>query len=251
MAYTAGWLDAQIKQRLRLMRVSPEIWLPVIQHGSDVSRREKCVELSIDDGPSPDTTPQVIRLLKRHDTKATFFLNGVRAERHMKLVEDLLNAGHNIYGHGYTHRRLDCMSLNEIHDEMERTEAVLRKLRPTPTDYLVRLPHGAGAHDPHVHQGLREWMPTCRIAQWNVSLEDWIISAKCDTWEAVEFECAKATTTLLADHSLPGSILLLHEKPIGVQGRYVAEVSVMLLDKVLQALAKDGYSVTYVALPQK
>lgn len=67
-------------------------------------RRE--IAITIDDGPDPDITPQVLQILAAHDAKATFFCIGARAQRHSELCRQIVAAGHAIENHGQSHQRL-------------------------------------------------------------------------------------------------------------------------------------------------
>ena len=61
------------------------------------------VALTFDDGPDPALTPQVLRLLAAADARASFFLVGERARRHPGLVRAILDGGHGVENHTYTH----------------------------------------------------------------------------------------------------------------------------------------------------
>ena len=65
----------------------------------------KTVWLTIDDGPDPGTTPQVLALLKKYRARATFFLIGAKAARYPELTRMILEAGHTIGNHTQTHPR--------------------------------------------------------------------------------------------------------------------------------------------------
>ncbi|ABK61767.1 polysaccharide deacetylase family protein [Clostridium novyi] len=68
---------------------------------------EKIVFLTFDDGSSPSVTPQVLKVLKEEDVKATFFLIGQVIEQggdaSKKLVKEIFNSGHAIANHSYSH----------------------------------------------------------------------------------------------------------------------------------------------------
>ena len=66
-----------------------------------VARRE--IALTIDDGPDPQVTPQVLDLLDRYDVKATFFCIGDNAERYPQLCQDIAARGHSVQNHGQRH----------------------------------------------------------------------------------------------------------------------------------------------------
>jgi peptidoglycan/xylan/chitin deacetylase (PgdA/CDA1 family) len=55
--------------------------------------------LTFDDGPSPQTTPQLLEVLGRHHAHATFFLIGERVRAHPELVRAITGAGHEIANH--------------------------------------------------------------------------------------------------------------------------------------------------------
>jgi peptidoglycan-N-acetylglucosamine deacetylase len=65
----------------------------------------KTAWLTIDDGPDPGTTPQVLALLDKYGARATFFLIGAKAARYPELTRKILEAGHTIGNHTQTHPR--------------------------------------------------------------------------------------------------------------------------------------------------
>ncbi|MBV9645554.1 MAG: polysaccharide deacetylase family protein [Verrucomicrobia bacterium] len=69
------------------------------------STTTKTAWLTIDDGPDPDTTPQILGLLEKYGARATFFLIGAKAARHPELTRMILHAGHTIGNHTQTHPR--------------------------------------------------------------------------------------------------------------------------------------------------
>ena len=67
------------------------------------SSDEKNVYLTFDDGPSPNVTPQILKILGDYNVPATFFVLGSRAELYPELIRQEFEAGHYIANHGYTH----------------------------------------------------------------------------------------------------------------------------------------------------
>lgn len=101
---------------------------------------EKRVALTFDDGPTP-LTRDYLDVLGRFGVRATFFMVGKFCARSPDLVREVAEAGHEVAGHGYTHRRFTELSSADLRDELERTRALLPgdgRRRP-----LVRPPHGA------------------------------------------------------------------------------------------------------------
>lgn len=71
-------------------------------------RRE--VAITIDDGPDPEVTPQVLEILAQHGIQATFFCIGARAQAQPELCQRMLAAGHRIENHGARHPNLVSLS---------------------------------------------------------------------------------------------------------------------------------------------
>ncbi|MFE7435406.1 polysaccharide deacetylase family protein [Streptomyces tendae] len=72
-----------------------------IAHASDAGPNG--VNITIDDGPDPAWTPQVLDLLDEYGVKATFCMTGVQAEAHPGLVKDVVAAGHRLCDHSVSH----------------------------------------------------------------------------------------------------------------------------------------------------
>jgi peptidoglycan/xylan/chitin deacetylase (PgdA/CDA1 family) len=61
------------------------------------------VALTIDDGPDPVVTPQVLDLLDQLNCKATFFCIGERVAAHADIARDITRRGHHIENHTQHH----------------------------------------------------------------------------------------------------------------------------------------------------
>ena len=62
------------------------------------------IALTIDDGPDPSVTPQVLELLDRYAAQATFFCIGEKAARHPDLCREIVRRGHAVENHSQHHR---------------------------------------------------------------------------------------------------------------------------------------------------
>ena len=67
------------------------------------------VAITIDDGPDPLVTPQVLDILDRYQAKATFFCIGELALRHADLCRDIIRRGHAVENHSWSHHTLFSM----------------------------------------------------------------------------------------------------------------------------------------------
>ena len=68
----------------------------------DAARRDE-VAITIDDGPDPEVTPQVLDILDRYQAKATFFCIGKLALQHPELCREIVQRGHDIENHSMSH----------------------------------------------------------------------------------------------------------------------------------------------------
>jgi len=221
------------------MRVSWSLghWLPLLRTIEDAPAS---VALSVDDGPTPETTPHLIALLRKFDGRATFFLSGVRVVRFPELVAEIVQAGHDVFAHGWEHIRLDRAGAGEPVAAMEKCEALLRAHRPTPAPYLVRLPYGGGYRNPRVHRDLKRWNPSSQMAHYRLSFHDYLLPPLCPTVEDIPHVCREAVARTLAVGRLPGSILLCHDNPFDVVGEHKALVTIAVMKEVLTALRTRG-----------
>ena len=68
-----------------------------------VRTRQKELYLTFDDGPDPESTPYILKILEAHNIKAVFFCCGKMAEKHPELIELIRSSGHLVGNHGYVH----------------------------------------------------------------------------------------------------------------------------------------------------
>jgi len=101
----------------------------------------RLVALTIDDGPTPEWTPQVLEILLRHGAKATFFRVGKRAQAAPDLVAQTADAGHEQGNHTWAHDDLTQHDKAFDLDTLGRTHELLARLTgQAPT--LCRPPYG-------------------------------------------------------------------------------------------------------------
>lgn len=78
--------------------------------------------LTFDDGPDPAVTPRVLAVLREHNIPATFFLIGRRAAEHPDLVQRIMEDGHALAHHSYTHAPPEQITAKQLIREVERTQ---------------------------------------------------------------------------------------------------------------------------------
>ncbi len=67
-----------------------------------------------------DNTRKILRLLSKHNTKATFFVLGWIAEKVPYLIKEIESDGHEIATHGYSHSLITQMIPKEFEDDIKK-----------------------------------------------------------------------------------------------------------------------------------
>jgi peptidoglycan-N-acetylglucosamine deacetylase len=216
-------------------RISLGQWLPLRRRLPD----RGSVAITFDDGPST-TTMETLAVLARHGAVASFFLCGRRAEQYPQLVEAIARRGHGVYPHAYSHAHVGDMVAEEALEEMIRTEALLARVRPTPSPYLLRLPYGSGHDSLRIHRLLRSWRNDVEIVHWDYSFRDWTLAEGCADLAELRSRSEAAVEQAVCRPGFGGSILLLHEDPIDCVEPFTPDIAPILLDALLRRCAQAG-----------
>ncbi len=154
----------------------------------------KRIALTFDDGPHPTQTKQILDVLDAYGVKATFFMIGVNVENYPDAAKEVIQRGHEIGNHTYSHSHLNQMGTGRLSEELEKCEDVLEDLceyRP----HLFRPPEG------YISDGVME----C-AEQGDYSLILWSIDTR--DWEVKNTE--KIVSTVLSKVKA-GDIVLMHD----------------------------------------
>ena len=92
------------------------------------NQRSDQVALTFDDGPDSEWTPKILDILKEHQVLATFFIVGSSAESHPDLIQRILEEGHELGNHTFTHPNLSDISDHQIRLELNATRRLLEGL---------------------------------------------------------------------------------------------------------------------------
>jgi peptidoglycan-N-acetylglucosamine deacetylase len=100
------------------------------------------IALTIDDGPSPVYTPQILRLLDKYQVTATFSMIGLEVDAQPGIAREVAAAGHIIANHTWAHPDLAFLSRAVIADQINRAAGAIHQATGrAPT--LFRAPYGA------------------------------------------------------------------------------------------------------------
>jgi chitooligosaccharide deacetylase len=186
------------------------------------------IALTFDDGPSRWTSP-ILDLLAAHDAHATFFLIGSVVEEQSEIVKRIVDEGHEVGNHTWSHPRLAAECDQErVLDELRRAnDAIAAVAHATPRrfrapfydvdDRVERLAATLGlVHTP------RDVVPP-----------DWHPGAR-----------SAVVATLVLQQVKPGSIVGLHDgypPREGQGGALTREVTVAAVATFLPRLVENGY----------
>lgn len=201
----------------RLMAAQPE-WPRRVPHTN--CKRAKCVALTFDDGPG-DYTARLLDILAARQVKATFFVVGqmVAADKGVN-VRRILDEGHELGNHSWSHAQLTRLSSGGIHYELEHTQDLVEHLTGVRMR-VMRPPYGST--DGRVaaetkHEGLAQIL-------WNVDTLDWR-------------DRVASIVSKRASQARPGSIVLMHD---------IHKTTVDAVPSLLKSLSGKGYTFVTVS----
>jgi peptidoglycan-N-acetylglucosamine deacetylase len=178
------------------------------------------VAITIDDGPDPAVTPQVLSQLAKYGAHATFFCVGERVERYADLARDIVSRGHDIENHSQRHlHNFSLMGPRSMSAEISRgQDSILRVTGSSPR--FFRAP--AGLRNPFLDPVL---------TRLRLALVSWTRRG-FDTVNPNASVVYRRLTTGLQD----GDILLLHDGN-AARSRSGRPVILEVLPQLLDALA--------------
>jgi peptidoglycan-N-acetylglucosamine deacetylase len=160
-----------------------------------VETQDNVVALTFDDGPTPDFTHEILRILEENEVKATFFLIGGELEKHLDEGKKIVSAGHEIGNHTFSHVRMIVVTPGVVKEEIEKTDNLIRAagydkpihFRPPYGKKLLALPF-------YLSRNNR------KTITWDVEPESFPAIAKS----------TEDITNYVVANSRSGSIILLH-----------------------------------------
>jgi len=113
----------------------------------DGDERPGVVAFTFDDGPNPETTPQVIEALEKYDIPATFFIvtqriDGKHGDKAREILARELAAGFLVGSHSVTHPVLKKASADKLTKEIDASIKTLATTANRPIG-MFRAPYGA------------------------------------------------------------------------------------------------------------
>ena len=181
-----------------------------------VETTEKKIAITFDAAWTNQDTEEIIKILEKHNAKATFFIVGDWAEKFPESVKAFFDAGHTIANHSDTHKAFSKCSRNEIKEEIENCNKKLEAITGQKVT-LVRAPSGD-----YTDQSIE-------VAK---SLGMYTIQWDCDSLDYTKISVDEIVSRVVKG-TKNGSIVLFHN---GVENTAPA------LDRILTEFTKQGYT---------
>lgn len=161
--------------------------------GSVDCRKHKCIALTLDDGPSPQTH-LILDELARLKAPATFFVVGRQVGRYRGVLRRMAAEGHTIGNHSWSHPWFWKLSPAAMRTELDKTDTAIRKITGVEPTF-VRPPYG------NVNAAVKLAAKSRGLAviDWSVDPEDWKVRK------------TKVVIQRVVGAARPGSIILSHD----------------------------------------
>jgi peptidoglycan-N-acetylglucosamine deacetylase len=194
-----------------------------------LARGTKQLALTYDDGPNDPHTLRLLEVLARHGVHATFFLIGRYVRERPDIVREIVQAGHIVGNHTFTHPSLIFKSEAEIRSEL--------------SDCRLTLSDAVGEHSNLFRPPFGGRRPTVlRVARklrlepvmWNVTGYDWNAPPAATIEQKV------------ASQIRGGDVILLHDgghKQMGADRSQTVQAT----DALIMRYKSEGYE--FVTIP--
>jgi peptidoglycan/xylan/chitin deacetylase (PgdA/CDA1 family) len=180
------------------------------------------IAMTFDDGPHGVQTPRLLEMLKQRGIKATFFCCGQCVAEFPEIAKRIVDEGHEIANHSWSHPNLIPMSESAVRDQLERTHQVIKQATGVePKNF--RPPYG------NFTQRQRNWAAATygyKIILWDVDTLDW------------QHRNPAKTESIALAQTRSGSIVLQHD---------IHKTTVDAMPATLDALAAKGFKFVTVS----
>jgi polysaccharide deacetylase family sporulation protein PdaB len=192
----------------------------------EVPTSKKVIALTFDDGPNPKYTPQVLELLKQYGAHATFFEIGYRMEQYPKIVEQVVQAGHELGNHSMTHQYENKSGAKYMSLDIIEAGRIIQKYQPNHIK-LFRPP--GGYIDTALLKEAKQLGYKVVLWSYHQETKDYALPG------------AQVIANHIIRHARNGDIVLLHD------GGGDRSQTVQALNTILPALKQQGFQFVSVS----
>lgn len=197
-------------------------WPAILAGGGEAIKfhdnNEKKIALTFDDGPHPVYTERILDILAEYGAKATFFSIGENAQRRPEIIKRMVEEGHEIGNHTWSHHLIWELNRDGVINELIRTATVISEI----CDFqpkLFRPPDGLSTN------AIKEaaMQMDYSVILWTIDTRDWERSTTAD-----------AIIKNIMSNICAGSIILCHDfvsRPNSITPDAVSRFIPRLLDE--------------------
>lgn len=179
---------------------------------------KKLIALTFDDGPNPNTTPQLLKILSDAQVPATFFALGKQAQACPQVIKEEADRGNEVASHTWDHKDLVTLSPDQQKQEIESANQLINKITGKNVT-LFRPPYGS--YNKSV------------LSQTNLSAVNWTVDT--NDWRY----CTSAPVVQnVSTYAHDGAIILMHD---------IHQWSVDAVPQIIQNLKAQGYTFVTVS----
>lgn len=133
----SGAID-RARLALHIMRSSSQLYGSTF---CGLPRGTRKLALTYDDGPNDSCTPRLLEVLEKHGVHATFFLIGKFVTARPDIARFLVEAGHAVGNHTYSHPDLTLLPASQLQNELDSTSRAIEDATGASPN-LFRPPYG-------------------------------------------------------------------------------------------------------------
>ncbi|TYR82766.1 polysaccharide deacetylase family protein [Priestia megaterium] len=203
----------QVRPTVHLNDLPPE---PIYRGHSD----KPMVSFTINVAWGNEYLPQMLDALKKHKAKATFFLEGRWVKNNPELAKMIVDAGHEVGNHSYSHPDMATLSSGQIVEQLKKTNDIITSTTGQEIEWFAP---PSGSFRPEVVTVASKLK--MNTVMWTVDTIDW----------------QKPTPEVLINRVMtkihPGAIVLMHP----------TKSTAHSLDQLLTNIEDKGLTVTDVS----
>lgn len=181
---------------------------------------DKVVYLTFDNGYEQGYTDEILDVLKEKEVPATFFVTGHYIKSAGELVQRMVQEGHIVGNHSWSHPDFSKMSKKRIENELRKVEQAVANITDQDSMKYLRPPRGTFSE--------RSLAATEELGYinmfWSLAFVDWHTKGQKGWKYAYE-------SVMKQVH--PGAVMLLHT---------VSEDNAKALERIIEDLQKQGYT---------
>ena len=184
---------------------------------SRIDTTEKIAVITVDAGFGDKSADGLLKALAKHEIKASFFLVGEWVEKYPGITKRIVEEGHEIFNHSYSHPDYPSLSADEIKADLQKMDDALFQTVGLRTRPYYRAP--SGARNAVVNQAAAE--AGYQHIYWSLDPQDWRLDISGETIK-----------NRVLNNLHPGAIILLH-----IADSATGEVA----DEMFTEMEKRGY----------